>query len=75
MASIKEIKDKVLYISKRVWERMGKSVGNLVVESDKNMERLQEQSKNRVVLLGKIEYGVCRHRALLFKVVMATKRG
>lgn len=55
--------ERAFHIAQRVFKRMGKNSLKIFKENDKMVKERKE------VLLGNIEYGVCRHRTLLFQVL------
>ncbi|KAK3244563.1 hypothetical protein CYMTET_30138 [Cymbomonas tetramitiformis] len=73
--SLGSLEEKVKRISENVDRRLSGnrssniSLLNIKNETDKHIHRLKNCENSNVIKLGSLEYGLCRHRSLLFKVV------
>ena len=56
------------YLARKVSDRMGGPSDTILENSESHLEELRKNIGNAVPL-GSIRLGVCRHRAILFKVV------
>jgi hypothetical protein len=69
LSSITDPTEKFSLISIEVSERLGGEGDEMLVQrSKKDSEKLRAQANSAVVKIGDLRFGVCRHRAILFKV-------
>lgn len=69
LSSLSTEADKFKLLSKEVSERLGgEGDENIIEKSEQHIKELKQRARSAVVRIGDLKWGVCRHRAILFKV-------
>jgi hypothetical protein len=69
LSSVTDPTEKFSLISIEVSKRLGGEGDEMLVQrSEQDSEKLRAQANSAVVKIGDLKLGVCRHRAILFKV-------